>query len=156
MPIERTIPVAAAVHRSAKAGLLALAMAALPGCEARSRYETAHLAGAVSIDGDWVPHGKLVLLPLGSGQGPALGATITDGHYDFPRAPLGKSLVQIYANRPTGKVEKVMGAEIAEVVDTVPEKYRQGIEIEVFGDNLRQDFALESWSDLDPRSAAAP
>ena len=49
-----------------------------------------------------------------------------------------------------------MGAQLPEVVDIVPEKYRDGIEIEVFGDDLAQDFALESTIDGNPRSAQPP
>jgi hypothetical protein len=143
MHTERAIP-ASARNFTIALGLLVVAPLALTllGCETRSRYPTAHLAGTVSIGGERVAEGKLVLLPLDPAHGPSVGADIASGHYDCPRAPAGHVRVQVYANRPTGRVLTVMGAELPEVVSLVPESARDGLKIEVTGDNLRQDISL--------------
>ena len=143
MHIERTQR-ASARNFTIDLGLLVVTPLAvtLLGCETRSRYPTAHLAGTVSIGGEPVPQGKLVLLPLDPAHGPSVGADIASGLYDCPRAPTGNVRVQVHANRPTGKVLSVMGAQLPEVVSMVPESARDGLEIEVTGDNLRQDISL--------------
>jgi hypothetical protein len=121
-----------------------LATAALWGCHSQRKYPGAHLAGSVSIDGQPVEDGSIAFTPSGSAKGPAVGAKITAGHYDCPYVPLGDSLVQIYALRPTGKMIEVMGSMRPEMEDLVPKKDRDGIKIEISGDNLNQNFALNS------------
>ena len=142
MRIEPALP-ASGQNRTIALGLL---LATLLGCEVRSRYPTAHLAGMVSIGGEPVPEGKLVLLPLDSAHGPAVGAEIVNGRYDCPRAPLGNVRAQVSDNRRTGKTLNVMGAQLPEVVSIVPESARDGVKINVTGSNPQQDIALPGFA----------
>jgi len=121
---------------------LPLLVAALAGCGARPTHPTAHLAGRVSIQGQPVPQGKLVLLPLEPGHGPGVGVPIIAGNYDCPGAPTGKVLAQVYAVRATGKMIEAMGSTHPELINTVPDKDRNGREINVSGDNSQLDFLL--------------
>jgi hypothetical protein len=121
-----------------------LAVVALLGCSTKPSYPGAHLAGAVSINGQPVQEGSIAFTPTGSTRGPAVGAKINAGRYDCPHVPIGELLMQIYASRSTGKMIEVMGTTTTEVEDLVPKKDRNGIKIEVTGDNLNLDFALNS------------
>jgi hypothetical protein len=124
--------------------LCSLATIAIFGCGTEPSYPNAHLAGAVSVDGHPIQEGSIAFTPIGSTKGPAVGSKITAGRYDCPHVPLGELLMQIYASRSTGKTIEVMGTTLPEVQDLVPEKDRDGIKIEVTGDNLNQDIALNS------------
>jgi hypothetical protein len=130
--------------RSKKLLGASLAIVALLGCSSKPTYPGAHLAGTVSIDGQPVQEGSIVFTPTGAAQGRTVGTKISAGRYDCPYVPLGESLVQIYALRPTGKMIEVMGSMKPEMQDLVPRKDRDGSKIEVQGNNLNQDFALKS------------
>jgi hypothetical protein len=121
-----------------------LAVVLLSGCNSQPSFPGARLAGTVSIDGEAVQNGTIAFTPSGSARGRAVGVPILAGRYDCPYVPMGESLVQIYALRPTGKMMEAMGSQIPEMQDIVPEKDRDGIKIEINGDNLNQDFALTS------------
>lgn len=121
-----------------------LVVFSLAGCNSQPSIPGAHLAGAVSIDGEPVKEGTIAFTPSGSARGRAVGAPIVAGRYDCSYVPMGGSLVQIYALRPTGKMVEAMGSQVPEMRDIVPEKDRDGIKIEVSGDNLNQDFTLSS------------
>ena len=127
--------------------LCSLASIAIFGCGTEPSYPNAHLAGAVSVDGQPIQEGSIAFTPIGSTKGPAVGAKIIAGRYDCLHVPLGELLMQIYASRSTGKTIEVMGTTLPEMQDLVPEKDRDGIKIEVLGDNLNQDFALNSSDD---------
>jgi hypothetical protein len=114
------------------------------GCGSKPEYPGAHLAGAVSIDDEPVQDGSIVFTPTGGAHGQTVGAKIVAGRYDCPYVPLGESLVQIYALRPTGKMVEVMGSMKPEMQDLVPPKDRDGIQIKVQDDNLNKDFSLKS------------
>jgi hypothetical protein len=119
-----------------------LIVTALVGCESKPAVPGAHLAGAVTIAGQAVEEGSIVFTPVGGARGRAVGVKVNAGHYDCPYVPLGQSLVQIYALRPTGKMVEVMGTMKPEMEDLVPKKYRDGITIDIQGDNTKQDFSL--------------
>jgi hypothetical protein len=131
-------------HDSKLLILLLLAAVTLLGCGTKPSYPGAHLAGSVSVDGSPIQDGSIAFTPIGATKGPSVGAKIEAGRYDCPHVPLGELLMQINASRVTGKTKQVMGREIPEVIDLVPKKDRNGIKIEVQGDNLNQDVALKS------------
>src|SRR5688572_27078495 len=95
--------------------LCSLAMVAMFGCSTEPTYPNAHLAGAVSVDGQPIQEGTIAFTPTGSTRGPAVGAKITAGRYDCPRVPIGELLMQINASRPTGKTSEAMGTTIPEI-----------------------------------------
>ena len=130
--------------RSQKLLGASLAIVLLLGCASKPTVPGAHLAGTVSINGQPVEDGSIVFTPIGAARGRTVGTKISSGRYDCPYVPLGESLVQIYALRPTGKMVEVMGSMKPEMQDLVPRKDRDGSKIEVQADNLNQDFALKS------------
>jgi hypothetical protein len=121
-----------------------LTVVVVAGCGSKPEFPGAHLAGAVTIDGQAVQEGSIVFTPTGGAHGQTVGTKISAGRYDCPYVPLGDSLVQIYALRPTGKMVEVMGSMKPEMRDLVPAKDRDGMKIKVEGDNLNRDFALKS------------
>ena len=128
--------------RSKKLLGASLAIVLLLGCASKPTVPGAHLAGTVSIDGQAVEDGSIVFTPIGAVRGRTVGTKISSGRYDCPYVPLGESLVQIYALRPTGKMVEVMGSMKPEMQDLVPKKYRDGSKIDIQGDNSKQDFSL--------------
>lgn len=123
---------------------LLLCVVLLVGCAQKPEFPGAHLAGEVTIDGQPVDEGSIVFTPTGGARGQTVGAKINAGRFDCPYVPLGDSLVQIYALRPTGKMVEVMGSMKPEMKDLVPPKFRDGVTITVKSDKLNQDFDLKS------------
>jgi hypothetical protein len=121
-----------------------LTIVAMLGCSSKPAYPGAHLSGEVSIDGNPVQDGSIVFTPTGGAHGQTVGTQIRAGRYDCPYVPMGDSLVQIYALRPTGKMVEIMGSMKPEMQDLVPPKVRDGIRIKIEGDNSNQDFSLKS------------
>lgn len=116
----------------------------MSGCGARSA-PTAHLAGAVMIKGQPVPADAEAALSFQPAQGgEAVSATITNGRYDVPNAPLGTVQVLFYISQPVGptKVSERTGKEFRESSNLVPPEYGAGKTIEITGDNENQDFNL--------------
>jgi hypothetical protein len=146
MPMPTELP----IFRVHATSAILFALLAFSGCSSKPSYDSAHLTGMVTIDGQPVQEGKLSFMPTGSARGPVVGGPIVAGRYDCPHVPLGDSRVQIYALKPTGKSTVVMGATIPEMQNIVPEKDRTGIEIKVTGDNPSQNFSLGGQARSDP------
>jgi hypothetical protein len=105
-------------------------------------HPTARLEGKVAIDGQPILTGRIQFFPKGPGQPDD--ADISDGHYLADRVPLGKVRVTFTAVKETGKMIHEPGHEFPELVSIIPDKYQQGLDIEVSGDNPSQDFVLVS------------
>jgi hypothetical protein len=119
------------------------------GCgPAANSHPTAKLAGHVTIDGQQIDVGQIQFMPLGKGPGSGQLAegTIAQGSYSADRVPTGKVRVIFAALRKTGKMIHEGDYVFPEEVSMIPEKYQQGIEIDVSGDNPSQDFNLDSKS----------
>ena len=106
-----------------------------------SKFPTAMLKGAVTIDGAPVERGQLNFQPLGSGQSAT--AVIEQGQYSLNAAPHGKVRVVFTITRETGKMNTEYSQPIPEVENLVPAADRSGREIDVSGDGTH-DFALTS------------
>ena len=125
--------------------LIVLAVLVLmPGCGEGSS-STAHLAGAVTIDGKPVPadaQAALSFQPRGGGE--VVSVPITNGRYDSPRTPQGPVSVNFYISRPVGPVKKSerTGEDYRDTANLVPAEHAAGMLLEVSGDNLNQDFKL--------------
>ncbi len=94
----------------------------------------------MTINDKPVASGSLQFMPQGPGKPAA--APITDGHYVAAAVPLGKVTVLVTAIAETGRTIQEGGHEFPERIDLVPESARQGIPLEVTGDNSQQHFAL--------------
>ncbi len=116
----------------------------MTGCGSKGSAAGARLEGAVTLDGNPITEGTLQFVPQQpSKEGPVM-APIKDGRYVAPAVPLGKIRVLVGATKKTGKMIKVYSEPYPEVVSIIPEKYRDGIEINVTGDNANQNFELKS------------
>ena len=121
----------------------------LAGCDRGPGYPSARLAGRVTLDGQPIPEGKIMFRPVDRGAGPVGGTTFADGAYIADDVPLGKINVQLVATRETGNMVPLwpndpQGAQVPEMVDLIPERYKLGIEIVVEGDDEGLDFELQS------------
>ncbi len=117
------------------------------GCgQAVNEHPTAKLAGHVTVDGQQVDEGQIQFMPLGKGVGSGQLAegTIAQGSYSADRVPVGKVRVIFAALRKTGKMIHEGVYVFPEEVSMIPDKYQQGIDIDVSGDNTSQDFNLVS------------
>lgn len=128
---------------------LALSAAAILCCgcgHAVNEHPTAKLAGHVTVDGQQIDDGRIQFFPLGKGpgSGQAADGAISQGSYAADRVPIGKVRVTFTAIRKTGRMINDGGHVFPELVSIIPDKYEQGMEIEVSGDNPSQNFDLVS------------
>jgi hypothetical protein len=125
---------------------MVLAVVALVGCDQRgSGKPTAHLSGAVTIDGQPVPSDAWATINFRSASsGQATSAQITNSEYDCPDVPLGNVDVFIQILQKTGKMVSEGGRSWPETRSLIAESYNSGLKLDVAGDNSNQDFALTS------------
>jgi hypothetical protein len=114
------------------------------GCSGGSG-PTAHLAGAVTINGTSVPsdaEAAVSFEPQVGGQ--SVSAPITDGRYDSPNTPQGTVVVKFYISRRVGpiKTSERTGEKYQDTANLVPPDRAAGMSLEVSEDNLKQDFDL--------------
>ena len=117
----------------------------LSGCRAgKGEYPAARLQGAVTVDGKRVEQGTIQFVPQHLESGPITQAVIQNGAYVAEAVPLGKMRVVIHAKKKTGRLITGYSTPYPEIINIVPAKYRQGIELDVSGDNPELDFKLVS------------
>jgi hypothetical protein len=118
------------------------------GCQGGPRppaYPAARLAGAVTVDGHPIANGTLQFLPPEGSPAAVVQAEIKDGHYAATAVPLGKVRVLFTAVKETGRMDsKSTSQPIPEVINLIPERYHDGIDIHVTGDSDSQNFELKS------------
>jgi hypothetical protein len=121
------------------------------GC-GRSAAPTAHLQGAVTLNGGKIPDDAEAFVNFaptaGNGAGgeraKSVSAKVNEGRYDSPHVPQGPVLVTFAISRAVGPEKKSerTGKVYREVENLVPGKYATGIQLKVEGDNPNQDFHL--------------
>jgi hypothetical protein len=123
-----------------------IAVAAVVGCnQGGSGKPTAHLSGAITIDGQPLPDDAWATINFRSvSTGQATSAQIADSNYDCPDAPLGSVDVSIQILQRTGKMLSEGGRSWPETRSLIADKYTSGIKLDISGDNSDQDFALTS------------
>jgi len=115
------------------------------GGTAKPSYPSARLEGTVSVDGQAVPTGTLQFMPPQGMNAAIVEAQIKDGRYVAANVPVGKVRVLFTAVRETGRVDnKSTSQPVPEVVNMIPERYRDGLDIEVTADLAKKDFDLKS------------
>jgi hypothetical protein len=115
----------------------------LAGCGPESSpFPTARVGGQITLDGAPLASGNISFVPEGAGQARPTAVDFTAGKYEIDEAPLGKVRVFITSTQPTGKMIPGSSEPIAEVANVVPEAYRQGIVVDIAGNNDKLDFAL--------------
>ena len=135
--------------------IAAVAIISLTGCSDGPDYPHARLAGRVTVDEELIPDGTMMFSPMQRGAGPIVNTKVIDGNYVAEGVPLGKISVEIMSIKESGKMVPLWphdpgGAKVKELIDVIPPAYRDGIEIEVDGDNDAQNFDLSTSSS--PRS----
>jgi hypothetical protein len=114
------------------------------GC-GNAQKNVAHLEGVVTIDGQPLPsdaQASIRFSPMSRGR--SAGAAVENGKYSCTDAPMGKVKVYLTVTRPTGKMlTESDNRPYPEVASIIASKYVPGIDIEVTGDNAKQDFDLE-------------
>src|SRR5262249_41236956 len=127
-------------------GLLgAILVGGLPsGCGSGKTAPGTRLEGAVTLDGNPIAEGNLQFVPQDPGGGSPVVAAIKGGRYVAPTVPRGKIRVLVTATKKTGKMITTYSQPYEEIVNIIPDKYQQGIEITVTEDNPNLDFELRS------------
>ena len=116
-------------------------MCLVAGCgPASSPYPTAHVAGNITLDGAPIESGNISFVPEGAGQARPTAVDFHAGRYRVDDAPLGAVRVRIVAAQPTGKMIAGSGQPEPEIVDIVPAKYREGVLVEITGDDDQLHF----------------
>lgn len=117
--------------------VLSLASAVLCcGCGGRSDH--ADLNGEVLLDGQPLPDGSVLLVPVNSSKGTTAGGAIKDGKFAIngKAAPgVGEYMVEIHASKLSGrKVQKAMGKKGElddEMVEAVAPRFNARTELRV-------------------------
>ena len=132
-------------HRAALHAAVVLGLLILAGCGVGGP-KTAHLSGTVSLGGQAVPADAQASISFKAttiDQGRSANAQIINGKYDLPNTPIGKVKVFFSIQQPTGKMAREgVGAPYAEYRSLTPAKYETGMDLEITGDNDKQDFNL--------------
>ena len=114
------------------------------GCGSKNSAAGARLEGAVTLDGNPIAEGTLQFVPQQPSKEAPVMVPFKGGRYVAPAIPLGKVRVVVSATKKTGKMIKVYSEPYPEVISIIPEKYQDGIEINVTGNNASQNFEIKS------------
>lgn len=121
------------------------------GCGGGKSPSGVRLAGRVTLYGQPLPpdaEGRIRFMPASAEAGHPVEASLVNSQYQVKNVPKGKLVVLFYITRRTNQLridlqspEAYPKEEIWE--NLVPERYRQGIPIEVLEDNLQLNFDLQ-------------
>jgi hypothetical protein len=121
--------------------LLAVFGISLVGCGGPSKsYKMVDVAGTVELDGKPIEKGVINFI---AENGDA-SAEIVAGKFEARDVPLGKVRIYIKANRETGKMTPGSSEPVPEIENIIPEKYNQGIEADIAGDETDRKIELSS------------
>jgi len=126
--------------------LVSVVFAGAVGCggsnsDNQSNWPAAKLHGKVTLDGQPLT-GNLSFVSQDPKIASVVSAKIVNGQYSASDVPLGKTKVLISALQATGKKEMNYDKEVEIVMELVPEKYREGIDVDITADTSEQDFLL--------------
>lgn len=118
------------------------------GCDTgRGGRPTAHLSGAITIDGQTPEEsalGTINFRAASADQAAGTSAEIVNGKYDAPNVPMGNVTAFIQLVQPTGRTISEGDRQYPELRSLISSKYDVGIKLEVTGDNHNQDLDLTS------------
>jgi hypothetical protein len=125
-------------------------LAAMAGCgPSGSSAPVARLAGTVTVNGKPLPadaEGTVTFMSIALNQAAPTQVRISGGSYKANAVPIGQVLVLFNITRLTGRLvtekDAPRGTPFLEREILVPVKCREGISLQVSGDNLQQDFDL--------------
>jgi hypothetical protein len=117
---------------------------ALSGCN-RIGYDYTDLKGKVTVDGVVLTEGSLAFFPEDSGKGKGVFVQIgTNGLYNAPKVPLGKTRITVTAMKKSGKKINVFDREMDEMISVIPEQYKSGILIDISSGQTELNIELNS------------
>ncbi|MCG8586697.1 MAG: hypothetical protein MI757_18495 [Pirellulales bacterium] len=116
---------------------------ALVGCSGGPNYPTATLAGKVTIDGKPMENGRMQFIPQEDQQAHPTFVEVSGGSYRVDDAPVGKITVTFTATELVGEKQEY-DQTLPVYKNLVARKYRDGITIEIQGDDASRDFSLTS------------
>ena len=96
----------------------------------------------VTFDDQPVEEGSVAIIPQGSGQ--TASANIVGGKYAIGNAPKGPVKVTVNVIVPTGEMDTSYSQPIPKKENRTPQKYKDGVAMEISGDNPSLNFALKS------------
>lgn len=121
--------------------MMVLIAIGLSGCGG-SNYSKAHLEGAVTVSDKPIAEGIISIVPLAGKHGSGVTGPIAAGRYSLENVPIGKVRVYLTAVQRTGKTVRFGNDDIPEKISLIPDRYREGIELEVQGERMTHDFRL--------------
>jgi hypothetical protein len=123
--------------------LLAMTGFVAAGCGLGGR--SAHVSGQVTLKGKPLPEAAQAFITFASDADPkaSVSAPIAAGHYDAPNTPVGPCHVffEITTTGPE-KMSERTGQPYRDIINHVPDRYAEGIPLDVTGDLPSQDFDL--------------
>lgn len=127
-----------------------LAVAATAGCGHSGRSApVARLAGTVTVNGKPLPadaEGAITFMSAVRDQAAPSQVRLSGGSYEADAVPIGQVNVLFSITRLTGRMvtekDAPRGTPYPEREILVPAKCREGIPLQVTGDNLQQNFDL--------------
>jgi uncharacterized Zn-binding protein involved in type VI secretion len=131
-------------HCIAACSLVLVFYVCIVGCGRRG--DTVEITGTVVFDGQPLPKGNIMFLPVG-GKGPTAATTIADGKYTL-RIALGTKQVQIQGFKVTGQRHVISNDPSSKTVDVLtqylPERYNTKSELtcKIIPAMYTYDFAL--------------
>lgn len=130
--------------------VLVLVAASIAGCGPSARsLPAARLAGKITVNGKPLPadaEGAITFMSAARNQAAPTQVRLSGGSYTANDVPIGQVTVLFNITRLTGRMvrekDAPRGALFPEREVLVPAACREGIPLEVKGDNLHQDFDL--------------
>jgi hypothetical protein len=108
--------------------------------------KTAHLAGTITVAGQAPPADARVRLSIApTVERPGAGSHVTGNKYDCPNSPLGHIAVDGPAATTPSNFTTDPADQYISLIDPI---YSAGLELDVTGDNLKQDFDLKPFKPL--------
>ena len=126
---------------------VAVLVVAVVGCAggggAQPSFDGARLEGAVTLDGKPIENGRIQFVSVDHNDIAPIDAPILEGRYVAAKVPKGKVKAILNVDPPAPPA--VVGSDYQPPKTvTIPDRYKNGIPIEVTADKADQDFALSS------------
>jgi len=107
-----------------------------------ANFPSARLEGEVTLDSKPIDEGMIQFVPQDL-SAPPTQASILQGRYVAPRVGLGKVMV-ILTVAPPARPAIIESNYVPPTIVTIPDRYKNGLPIDVKADKSDQDFAMTS------------
>ncbi len=113
------------------------------GSPERPKYPVSHVVGTVTLDGQPLEKGRCQFNPVAPTPGVAVSGDVINGKFEIADVPIGKHKVVFQASKETGKMITDYSQPYPEVVNLIPESYRDGIDSTVSDAETKPTFELK-------------